>query len=185
MRVYLKWVAGMPSRMRRRGSLGRAWSVRYLLVCGVEIEVVGRSGPGYTAWAYTSPRRGRVMLWDVSSWGEMSMKKRKPRDVSAGTPVHLAPLECAVLAQHHSIVKHCAITRYDDGDPRQVGWVSIRTVGGVWQVEAKDPDTCQFLRVQQPSLDDALTLLALLLDSEDAPWEHDAWAARQKPRQKK
>lgn len=151
-----------------------------MLVGSLQLDLVARRGWGYSLFAFHRRDGGTVLPWGAASWEEMKMKKRVPRQTGNDGPEHIAAIESALLGAHHSIVKHCCITRYDDGSPRVPGWVSIKTIGGVWQVEAKDPDTCQFLRVQQPSLDDALTLMALLLDSEDAPWEHDPWAARQK-----
>lgn len=176
---------GMPSRCRRRGSIGTEWERCYLWVHPMRIELAVKRGRGYSAVAFESPRKGRVVLWDARNAGRREMRKKSPRTTAPGTQAHLAPVESTILSQHHSIVKHCCVTRYDDGDPRQPGWISIKTVGGVWQIEAKDPDTTQFLRVQQPHLDDAITLLALLLDSEDAPWEFDSWAAQQKNRKKR
>lgn len=176
---------GMPSRSRRRGSLGKAWKPFVMVVGGLKLDIVARRGWGYSLFAFHRPDGGTVLPWGECSWEEMKVKKKKKPEGGASTHTHLAALETVLLGGHHSIVKHCAVTRYDDGDPRQPGWITLKTLGGVWQIEAKDPDTCQFLRVQQPSLDDAITLLALLLDSDEAPWEHDPWAARQKSTKKK
>jgi hypothetical protein len=84
-------------------------------------------------------------------------------------------MESNLLAAHMGIVGHCAVTRYDDGDPRKVGWIVIKTLGSAWQIEAKDPDTCCTLRVVQANLDDALGLINLMLESDEAPWEPDTW----------
>lgn len=170
---------------RRRGSLAKTWTVFALQVGTVQIEVVGCAGWGYSVWAWTS-RKGYCCPWEgVHSYDGMRAMKKKKKPDAVVSAKHLAPLESEIFAKHHSIVAHCAVTQYEDGDPRQVGWITVKTFGFTWQVEAKDPDTCQYLRVTQPSLDDALTLLALLLDSEDAPWEHDVWAAQQKAKKKK
>ena len=101
----------------------------------------------------------------------------KKKTGSTGQPdaSHLAAVETNLLHAHMGVVNHCAVTRYDDGDARKVGWVVIKTFGSAWQLEAKDPDTCCTLRVVQASLDDALALLNLLLESEEAPWEPDSW----------
>lgn len=112
----------------------------------------------------------------------MKKKKKASEVVNAK---HLAALESLLFSKMHSIVAHCAVTQYDDGDPREVGWITVKTFGSVWQVEAKDPDTCQYIRVQQPTLDEALMMLALLLDSEDAPWERDVWAEQQRAKRRK
>lgn len=170
---------------RRRGSLGKNWKRFALTVGSVEIHLVGRAGWGYTAWAWTSPR-GYCEAWPgIHSYEGLSHVKKKKKPTEQTVAKHLAALESNVFAKMHSLVAHCAITQYDDGDVRQPGWVTIKTFGSTWQVEAKDPDTCQFMRVVQPSLDDALVMLSMLLDQEDAPWEHDVWAAAQKAKKKK
>jgi hypothetical protein len=98
--------------------------------------------------------------------------------------MHVAAMESQLFHKHHSLVAHMAVTAYEDGDRRIPGWISIKTIGAAWQVEIKDPDTLQLMRVTQATLDDALTLAALLLDSDDAPWEPDTWA-QQRAKEKK
>lgn len=91
----------------------------------------------------------------------------------ASRPRHLAAVESNLLCQFPSLIAHLAVTRYDDGDPRQTGWVQLRTQGAIWQVTAKDPDGCASLTATGGSIDDALALLELLLSAPDAPWEPD------------
>jgi hypothetical protein len=118
-----------------------------------------------------------VLAWpDCHGYKEMVQMKKKKAAADSPSGRHVAPLESVVLGRHHSIVAHCAVTQYDDGDSRKPGWITVRTMGAAWVIEVKDPDTCQLMRVVQATLDDALTMLALLLDSEDAPWEPDPWA---------
>ena len=112
------------------------------------------------------------------------MKKKKPAQAEAGVQ-HLAPVESTVLGRHQSLVNHAAVVRYDDGDVRQPGWVTIKTMGSAWVVEIKDPDTAMRLTVIQATLDDALTLASLLLDAEEAPWEPDPWLMKAKAQKKK
>jgi len=94
----------------------------------------------------------------------------------AGGSVHIAPLETTLLAAQHAIVKHMAICRYDDGEARKTGWITIRTQNAQWQVTAKDPDAGAQLVVVGQTLDDALALLDALLSANDAPWEPDPYA---------
>lgn len=111
--------------------------------------------------------------------------KKKVKNSDAAPVKHLAAIESNVMAQHMGIVNHCAVTQYDDGDVRKPGWITVKTLGSAWQVEAKDPDTCLTLRVIQASLDDALGLLNLLLESEEAPWESDPWLLQQSAKNRK
>lgn len=111
--------------------------------------------------------------------------KKKTQPSNASGQKHLASVESNILAQCHSLVRHCAVTQYDDGEPRKPGWLTIKTFGSAWQVEAKDPDSCLSLRVVENSLDEALQLLSLLLESEEAPWELDTWLQQQSLKNKK
>lgn len=105
--------------------------------------------------------------------------KRRTAPSNASGQKHLASVETNILTQCHAIVRHCAVTQYDDGEPRKPGWITVKTFGSAWQIEAKDPDSCLALRVVENSLDEALALLTLLLESDEAPWEVDTWLQQQ------
>lgn len=117
--------------------------------------------------------------------GEVDKVKKRNVQKAASDAAHIAPVESTVLSRHHSLVRHCCEVRYDDGDARQPGWFSVKTMGSAWVVEVKDPDTCSRLVVIQATLDDALTLAALLLDADEAPWEADPWLTAAKAKKKK
>lgn len=178
-------------RWRSHGSfkphrwLSKNWEPFYLLVGDVRFDLTGKKWYGITC--YSTTRKGGVFShWDdVEWWGDLQMKKKKAKDTSAAPAAHLAAMESPLFAKIHSLVAHCAATAYDDGDPRQVGWWTVKTMGSAWVVEVKDPDTCARLVVVQQTLDDALTLAALLLDSEEAPWEPDPWLMASKAKKKK
>lgn len=108
-------------------------------------------------------------------YGDLKVMKKKKTAVQASDAKHLAALESTLLTAQHSLIAHCAVTKYDDGDPRQPGWWTVKTMGSAWVVEIKDPDTCARLVVVQQSFDEAVILAALLLESEEAPWEPDPW----------
>ncbi len=93
-------------------------------------------------------------------------------------PSHLAAIETTLFSKHLELVKHCCVTRYDDGDPRKPGWFTIKTMGSAWVVQVKDPDAALSLTATGQSLDDAITLADLLLGSEEAPWEPDPFLKR-------
>jgi hypothetical protein len=110
---------------------------------------------------------------------ETRMRKPIPQASEKTGPLHLAPVESKVFGKLMNIIAHCAEVRYDDGTPRQPGWVTVRTLGGSWQVTAKEPEAgCQLVSVAA-TLDDALAQLNLLLGAPEAPWEVDPWARRQ------
>lgn len=108
------------------------------------------------------------------------MKKKTPASAAARPdgPSHLAAIESDVFSKCEHLVKHCCITRYDDGDARKPGWFTIKTMGSAWVVQVKDPDACLSLTATGQSLDDALCLADLLLGSEEAPWEPDPFLRR-------
>lgn len=115
------------------------------------------------------------------------MKKRTtPTGNASGEGVkHLAAVESNVFAKLTSLVAHCCVTRYDDGEPRKPGWFTVKTMGSAWVVQVKEPDTCLQLQATAQSLDDALALADLLLGSEEAPWEPDLFLRSQAARSKK
>lgn len=176
---------GSASPRRPRRWVSNDWTAYLMRVATREWHIVSKRGYGVTLWAvyvdgYTVP------WWDNTSWyGDLLVKKRKPREVDGEQPAHLAPMESNVLSRCEALVAHCAATRYDDGDARQPGWWTVRTRGSAWELEIKDPDTCCRLVVIQATLDDALALAQALLTSDDAPWEPDPWLTSQKARQKK
>jgi len=94
-------------------------------------------------------------------------------------------VESDVFAKLHALVAHCAATKYDDGEPRKPGWFTVRTRGSAWEVEVKDPETACRLVIVQQTLDDALALAHVLLETEDAPWEPDQWLAAANAKNKK
>jgi len=185
MAKHLNYRYGLSGRKRRRGSLGKTWSQFTLTVGRIVLGLAARRGFGYTLWAWTSPR-GDFRAWEgCQCYQEMEMKKKVRKDATAPGVKHVAPLESELFVKLHALAAHCAVTQYDDGDPRKPGWFTVRTLGAAWQIELKDPDTCQRMLVTQATLDDALLLATLLLDSEDAPWEPDPWMTQMKARSAK
>jgi hypothetical protein len=91
---------------------------------------------------------------------------------------HLAALESEVFRDHMAIIEHLAMLMYEDGTPRQGGYLSVWVEGSQWRVQIKDRDAAAKLSVVGRTLDEALTLLHMLLGCEDAPWEPDAQQGR-------
>lgn len=116
---------------------------------------------------------------------EADVKRRLTTADSPESPSHFADVESVVFARLHPIVAHLAVSRYDDGQPRQPGSLMIRCVGASWQVTAKEPDAKAMLVVTAPTLDDALAALSLALESDQTPWQPDPWASGQGPRRKR
>lgn len=110
------------------------------------------------------------------------MKKKSVGATQAGSdrPCHLAAMESDILSKLPELVKHAAITKYDDGEPRKTGWWTVKTMGSAWVVQVKDPDAALSFSVMAQSLDDALQLADLMLASDEAPWEPDPFLKAQR-----
>lgn len=116
---------------------------------------------------------------------EEVMKRRTAKVNDGKAPKHLAPMESDFLCRLVPLIEHVACTAYDDGEPRKVGWWTLRTVGAAYQIEVKDPDTCSRLVITGATLDEVLILASTLLASEDAPWEPDPWLQAAQRKNKK
>jgi hypothetical protein len=106
-------------------------------------------------------------------------------DESGSGPIHLAGMETQLFLPVFEIVKHLAITRYEDGLPRLPGLIILRTEGPHWKCITKDPDTQMQLQVVASTIDDALVLTDCFLGADKAPWEPDRYAQGKKPPGKK
>lgn len=117
-------------------------------------------------------------------WEFPSMKKKLQKS-DDGDGKHLAPVETNHLAQLLPLVEHCCCRRYDDGDPREPGWFTVKTSGSAWIVQVKDPDSGMSFSAIGETLDKALETAALLLGCDEAPWEPDQWLKQKKTRSSK
>jgi hypothetical protein len=121
----------------------------------------------------------------VIQWEVPSMKKRFSKTSPEGAAQHLAAVETTAFAHLLPLVEHCSYRKYDDGDPREPGWITIKTQGAAWCVQVKDPDAaCSFTAVGD-TLDKALETAALLLACDEAPWEADVFLAAAKAKKMK
>jgi hypothetical protein len=117
-------------------------------------------------------------------WGLPEMKKKSVKTGAEGGK-HLAALETTRWGDMLSLVEHCAVTRYDDGDARTPGWITIKTSGAAWLVQVKDPDSASSFTAVAETLDKALETAALLLACDEAPWEPDRWLLAQQSGKRK
>lgn len=172
-------------RQRPRRWAAKDWRGAILPVGRMDWHLAFKRGWGVTIWAIG--KEGKfVPFWPLAEWyGDLEMIKKRKAQSEGAHATHLAPMESDILSKCHSLVQHCAATQFDDGTPRKPGWFTIRTRGSAWEIEIKDPETCSRLVVIQQSLDDALALATVLLDSEDAPWESDPWLSKAQGASKK
>jgi len=112
------------------------------------------------------------------------MKKRTAK-AEVSDAKHRAPVETEFFGELMALVEHCCVTKYDDGDPREPGWLTIKAQGSAWIVQVKDPDSAMSFSAVGATLDKALETANLLLGCDEAPWESDAWlASRKRPKKK-
>jgi len=117
---------------------------------------------------------------------EIPNVKKKTAAAASGPERHLAAVESEILRDHLAIIEHLAVTQYDDGDPRQPGWITIRTQGRAWVCDVKDPDSACSFRILATTVDELLESVQELLNSENSPWEPDQYLkSKSKPKPKK
>lgn len=98
-----------------------------------------------------------------------SVKKVKVGDRSSVK--HLAAMESEMMRDRMAVVEALAMLQYDDGSPRQPGYLGVWTQGSAWVVRLTDKDAEASLTAEGRTLDEAMELLHMLLGAEDAPWE--------------
>jgi hypothetical protein len=183
--IYPKVRTGLhsvkPHRRMKRGNgvfmmrRGR-WFLALQFKCWKGICVVARWPVG--AGLFPHPA-------DVERWEFPDMKK-KTGAATAADVAHLAAAETILFSDLLPLVEHCIMRRYEDGDPREPGWFTVKTTGAAWVLQVKDPDSAMSFSSVAESLDKVLQTAALLLACDEAPWEPDPWlmAAKQKKSKK-
>jgi len=117
-------------------------------------------------------------------WEFPAMKKKQLATDDSNVR-HLVAMESNFLHDLVPLIEHMGVTRYDDGDARMTGWVTIKTQGGAWVVQVKDPDSGNSFQVVDASLDKALEGASLMLACDAAPWSPDPFLKRQDAKKKK
>jgi len=95
---------------------------------------------------------------------------RKVKVPERSTVKHLVALESELFRDVMPVVEFAGMLQYDDGSPRQPGYVGFWSNGVSWFFRATDKDADATLTTEGRTLDDALQLLALMLGADDAPW---------------
>lgn len=168
-----------------RGKRPRRWSPQkgfylsigwpgHVLVCSYKRR------RGYSPVELCKVTDGRVT--GSQEWPKLvtSMRRVKVGGGASGGPhTHLAPIESNILDKLPNLVAHCSLVKYEDGEARRPGWITLKTMGAAWVVQCKDPDACASLTATADTLDNALVLADMLLGAEEAPWENDPFLKRQ------
>lgn len=101
--------------------------------------------------------------------GKLDVKKVKLSERSSVR--HLAALESHSFRDYLGILEALAVLQYEDGSPRQSGYLGIWTQGSTWFVRVNDKDASAQLTCEGRTIDEALATLNLMLSASDAPWE--------------
>lgn len=108
--------------------------------------------------------RTAKVVWEVTS-----VKKVKVGDRSSVK--HLAALESEMFREHLSVVEVLALLQYDDGTPRQPGYLGMWTQGATWFVRVTDKDAEAQITAEGRTAEEAWDNLALSLSLDSPPWE--------------
>lgn len=181
-----KRVIGRGRCVRPRYWLSREWKKHIVAAKRGHFVLCSKRHWGVSVWSCVRDGAETLIFPDCSTYMEMTLMKRRGTPTERKDTLHLAAVESVILTKLHPLVAHCCHTQYEDGTARKPGWWTVKTMGSAWVVEVKDPDSCSRLVVVQQTLDDALTLASVLLESEEAPWEPDPWlkAAESKGKRK-
>lgn len=78
------------------------------------------------------------------------------------------------------------LTTYEDGTPREPGALYlVAGPSGTWKAIFKEPTAAAMLRIEAPDLLTLWMTAEEVISSEDAPWQHDEWAASRRPKKRK
>lgn len=164
-----RWIGTKPCRWLPMGN-SRFWVLtRDHVVC---ISV--KPFRGQFACQWWSLVKGSGALRD-----KLLVERRRPEvkkvKLSERSAVkHLAPLETEYLCEHMAVIEALTMLQYDDGTPRQPGYMGIWVQGSTWFVRITDKDADATLTAEGRTFDEALDTLQLLLGSDTAPWEPNA-----------
>lgn len=169
---------------RPRWFVSRDWMAHTVAARRGHFELVARRHWGVSVWAMVTSEGRTLAFPQFPSYEEMKTMKRRSAASANPECLHLAAVESDIFHKLLPLVQHCSHTQYEDKSPRKPGWWTVKTMGSAWVVEVKDPDSCSRLVVVQQTLDDALTLASVLLESEEAPWEPDPWLKQTQAKKK-
>lgn len=101
--------------------------------------------------------------------------RRLKLDSSGDIPPLGPSPDTKVLSKFPRLMAHLSDTSYEDGKPRTVGYLWVKSNGVTWIVTLFEPDVFGRLDCRAQALDEALALAERWLGVEDAPWEVDQW----------
>jgi len=126
---------------------------------------------GYKVVARWSGRRppGAAPRHAPERYEETTVKKVKLAERSAVK--HLAALDCKMFQEHRAVLEAVAMLSYEDGSPREGGYLGTWVQGGTWFLRVQDKTGDAQMTAEGRTLEEAYDTLQVLLTSENPPWE--------------
>jgi len=161
--------------MRRGGQVTPQWGEKRLWIARRFrwYLVEWRAREGYRVLAFRQP--GQAESTTTLTWidWETHMPPKRRAVASEGTPSIPLESESVVLHDFPAIREFLTCTVYEDMTPRQVGYLTIRTRGLVFEVTLYDYDSGQRMACQGRDLDEMFATAEMMLKAENAPWTPD------------
>lgn len=183
--TVLTWRRSLGMRPRSQ-YLPRHGEKRIIIARGATwylLHWVHRAAYRVTQWGPVGLPAEAVVTVDCHSTEVLRMKRRTPAE--AGLPALPLPSESKLFAKLPLIREFLSATAYDDGSPRQPGYLTVRNRGGSYEITAYDPDAGLRAAVRAMTIDDTWAALELLLGAAEAPWETDHYLMDQLLKKKK
>lgn len=152
---------------------------------GLPILMWWKAHQGYRPLAVARvqvPARDDLIQWHLPG-EEVAIKRRQQLDTPAVLP--FLSSETKVLAKCPNLVEFLSATAYEDGLPRQPGYMTIRNRVIEYEITLYDPDAGQRVAVRARLLDQAFAGAEAVLSATDAPWEPDKYLQERMPKKKK
>jgi len=121
------------------------------------------------AWYAPGKPQGVAFRTADRVWEKLSVKKVKISE--RATVKHLAALENEMFKEHMPILEVLAMLQYADGTPREPGYLGMWVQGYTWFIRVQDKTGKAQMTAEGRTAEEAWDTLAVLLGSENPPWE--------------
>lgn len=128
------------------------------------------------------PGREDIQQWFLPG-EEVAIKRRQNIDTPALLP--FLSNETVILKKCPALVEFISATAYEDGSPRQPGYVTIRNRVIEFEITLYDPDAGQRVSIRARLIDQCFAGVEAILQAVDAPWEPDQYLQGRLPKKKK
>lgn len=153
-----------PEVTRRAGTL--AWQWKRCVYRGLVLLAATSDAPPDPPWLCAGDAVDRTM----------AMKRRKAG--TDGTPLCKEAKKGVWAKSMPHLAEFLTATRYEDGEPRQLGRITMGVWGQMWQITLRDPDSREMIRLEVETPDQLLVAAEAVLAADEQPW---VWDPHSKP----